>query len=869
MCRLPASVCLLAVMASITVQSTTAQNCTDNCLYNTCDFWVSYDPQYTCDVLEGNYSCDCSGCNCFDSHDKCTTNCFGGDCDEYVALGYDCNELESTYGCDCTGCQCMTVDTVTTCSNSTDCPFGYFCGSLNGLVDSDEPVVGCVPCFVGESDTCESMSVSVDNCDTCTGCAVTNMSWIGDGFCDNEDGYNTAVCGWDGGDCCGSTCGVGVNASELPYECGAHGLFICQDPNATDYSCTASCLDYDCDYYTEQGYTCTDLESEFDCDCSNCRGCACEPTCSGYSCDYWNENHIGYTCESLEDDFGCNCDGCNCFVETDKCPTTCYGFNCDEWVVDAGQSCSYLESSLDCNCNGCQCEDHSSTDCTTSADCPDNHFCGEFERGNLSAIGCFPCFDVNGDNCEEQGLNRTNDCDSACSGCAVTNPSWLGDGVCDDKSGYNSLVCSWDGGDCCESTCIDGELECGTAAAYHCLNAGASDYEGDCAATCAGETCNYWTLGGYSCGALEDSFGCDCSGCASCDCASSCNGYTCDFWNQVHGIACYELENAYGCDCSSCDSCAAEVLSECDPEGCNGYSYVALAHCDSIVVVAFCRALTYLHSPLFCCSCDDWTLYHIEYDCASLESDYDCDCTGCVCYEDSNKCDTNCYGLSCDDWVDVGHSCDYVEATFGCGCGGCTCDNPTSLTDLCSSSDDCASHAYCANITVNNTIYPVCAPCYDSDGNTCEGLGVAMDNCDKCTGCAVPQEDWLGDGFCDTTLIYNTLKCNWDGGDCCESTCVDPEDTIESWTCGSDSPFSCKDPDASDYDDSCAATCFGETCDFWVTHGYGCDELEAGYGCDCSNCLDCGCGSFWIESVHANSNSANPLLLIFVPASCC
>jgi hypothetical protein len=56
-------------------------------------------------------------------------------------------------------------------------------------------------------------------------------SFIGDGVChDNIHGcYNTAVCGWDGGDCCKDTC-----AGDFDYvECGHEG-FACRDPFSED-----------------------------------------------------------------------------------------------------------------------------------------------------------------------------------------------------------------------------------------------------------------------------------------------------------------------------------------------------------------------------------------------------------------------------------------------------------------------------------------------------------------------------------------------------------------------------------------------------------------------------------------------------------
>jgi hypothetical protein len=61
-------------------------------------------------------------------------------------------------------------------------------------------------------------------------CVVDTATHLGDGFCDDID-YNSASCGWDGGDCCASTCGA---SSASPSTLCGDTVFACADPRAAD-----------------------------------------------------------------------------------------------------------------------------------------------------------------------------------------------------------------------------------------------------------------------------------------------------------------------------------------------------------------------------------------------------------------------------------------------------------------------------------------------------------------------------------------------------------------------------------------------------------------------------------------------------------
>jgi subtilisin family serine protease len=65
--------------------------------------------------------------------------------------------------------------------------------------------------------------------------------------------------------------------------------------------------------------------------------------------------------------------------------------------------------------------------------------------------------------------------DVVLSSCNVPEPSYIGDGWCDNTGNYNTRGCSFDGGDCCYETCVDTQdFRCGLNG-YDCVDPSYSD----------------------------------------------------------------------------------------------------------------------------------------------------------------------------------------------------------------------------------------------------------------------------------------------------------------------------------------------------------------------------------------------------------
>ena len=603
-------------------------------------------------------------------------------------------------------------------------------------------------------------------------CPVAYASWIGDGQCDSSGSYNTMACGWDGGDCCDSTC---IN------------------PNTTATGCVSASTD--CDYYITEyndtyGFTCADLENEYD---FNCKGCLlCDPPCSEFgkvcldpaASDFGDCETDGYgagngICEDFDghNTAACNWDGGDCCVDTCENPTgltECVDdsfYNCDYYVA-AGYTCAYL-TEIGLNCAGC------------------------------ALCGSPPCnYDSANKVCRDPDSNSTvDDCD-------VSFPEYLGDNWCDIHGKYNTAQCNWDGGDCCHLSCLDNNEHiedvvldevCNTTR-YKCLDPqfaciGEWTQWGNCDATCGGgqkertfAVTQNATGGGTTCkistGKVQQ---------------RSCNTATCDA--DADGIedqldSCPEdSENDADSDstCGNIDDCPYDAENDADQDNlCGNHDICPYDRGNDFDNDGLCGdvdscpldAENDADSDTFCVPDDpcpssddqDSDLLCFEEDSCPLDAGNDAD-SDAIC-GDIDSCPTDANNDQ-----DLDGVCDGLDdcVAFDSKLGDQICDATGNYnTHSCGwDGGDCCEHS-CRHIgEYLNVTFEY--PCSDQNYTCLDPIFAE---------CTYESPSLIGDGHCDGHKRSNTAACNWDGGDCCPSTC---ESTY--YACGS-RDYDCLDPDA-------------------------------------------------------------------------
>jgi hypothetical protein len=167
-----------------------------------------------------------------------------------------------------------------------------------GHVDDEGRVVNTAVCQYDGGDCCgNALEMGWHHCTDPSsallkdGCHVSKPQNLGNGKCDPAP-YNTQECNWDGGDCCqetcsGATCGEGDGVkSDDPEDPGVAAFPHCSNPEYLyEASCTVEFLENLGDGWCDQ-----DLSGYNTLECSYDGGDCCVETCTGALCGQngWN-----------------------------------------------------------------------------------------------------------------------------------------------------------------------------------------------------------------------------------------------------------------------------------------------------------------------------------------------------------------------------------------------------------------------------------------------------------------------------------------------------------------------------------------------------------------------------------------------------
>ncbi|CAM9907104.1 unnamed protein product [Pylaiella littoralis] len=748
------------------------------------------------------------------SSSDCIEGYYGdGDCDSSnnkAECGYD--------GGDC--CSCTCVDTE-----------DYTCG-MNDFACID-PEAACV-------DDDDITAEMFENCG--------RLYSIGDGYCDQDN--NKAECGYDGGDCCSCTCTAPENSWDDDYSCAR---FACIDPGATcvdDDDVTADMVE-NCGYVFGLGNGYCDQDNN-KAECAYDGGDCCSCTCTA------PEN-------SWDDDYSCSEFGC---IDPEA---TCV--DDDDITAEMVENCGYVHGIGNGYCdqdnNKAECAYDGGDCCSCTCTVPETEWDDDY--------GCFEfaCIDPAATCVDDDGITAE----------MVTNCGYvhgIGNGYCDQQN--NNAECGYDGGDCCSCTCTVPETEWDDdygCRHFACIDPEATCVEDDDITVGMVENCDYVEgVGNGDCDERNNNALCNYDGGDCCEC-------TCvpreadDDWNDYvscgGGFACIDPE----AECVNDDDINVEIVANCDSvQVGNGY-------CDQRNNIAECGydggdccectcedrpnqkcgqngGYTCIDPEAACVNDDDITVDMIDL-CQDVggigdgycdqnnnkpECNYDggdcCECT-CVAPDDWNGACGRWAGFACIDpdaacvdddsvTIDMLENCDAREigdgfcddrnnnaecAYDGGDCCDCTCVSSTASTD-----DDFS----CSDFSC---IDPAAA-CVDDDDITTEML----ENCRYVFG--------IGNGYCNQD--NNKAECGYDGGDCCECTCIGDENAYDSGgrylrysQCNS---FACIDPDAACVEDDDITADMIENCGRVTVLGDGyCDRDTNNEECgwDGGDCCSCTC----------------------------
>ncbi|CAM9523721.1 unnamed protein product [Scytosiphon promiscuus] len=623
---------------------------------------------------------------------------------------------------------------------------------------------------------------------------------IGDSYCDDDN--NTPECGYDGGDCCECTCVPDTDSTTDTRWQGCKE-FACIDPDATcvnDDDITVDMYE-NCGYVSGIGNGYCDRENnieECDYDGGDCCECTCVGDGLGYD-DFHCSQYSGFAC--IDPSAPCVDDDSVTVDMIDECYAGQIGDGwCDDYnnkeecAFDGGDCC-------DCTCTGGMDDDYSCRffaciDPEAACVNDDDITVEMYENcGYVQGIGNSYCDDDN--NTPECGYDGGDCCECTCvpdtdstsetrwQGCkefACIDPdatcvnddditvdmyencgfvSGIGNGYCDQDN--NIEECGYDGGDCCECTCVpyvysddySDYTYSSCSNNFACIDPEAPCVDDDDITIDVPDSCDSVSMGNAYCDEYNNNAECGYDGgdCCECTCEDRPPHTMCGQWG---GFACIDPDAA----CVNDDDITIGMVDICST------SQIGNGWCDQENNTPECN-----YDGGDCCECTcevDETLGDDDYRCGQYNG-FACIDPSAPCVDDDSvtvdmidECDAGQIGNGwCDDFNNK------EECAFDGGdCCDCTCTQ---------NMDDDYSCRYFACIDPE-------AACVNDDDITVE----MYENCGYVQG--------IGNSYCDDD--NNTPECGYDGGDCCECTCVPDTDSTSDTRWQGCKEFACIDPDA-------------------------------------------------------------------------
>ncbi|GMH95343.1 hypothetical protein TrVE_jg9091 [Triparma verrucosa] len=718
-----------------------SESCTQyDCIGQCADEYLAYD-------WVGDGSCDDGS---YGSHLNCATfENDGGDCDEVNRLekpscisscapniilsAVDACSKESLEADDCSQ-SCHPADWVDvgTFISST-----YFCTELvdevEGASNQDEDLSWDVEeactddCDLTSLEACNPAFLSLSCLSDCDQDTVSEISSFINSGCIHSDYIGDGYCDNDNYH---NNAVQNYDGGDCCAETCVSSHFEC---GAAGYHCIdpaySDAPDCHVEYpgYIADGYC--DHDGPYNTKvCNYDGGDCCASSCSGAMC-----GTLGYDCKDenhVNEENDANSGGESAFLDCDG--ANAQGFQ--NWLGDG--SCD--DGAYGVNFN-CEAHDFDGGDCTIACD-------DEWEMCGLFADDCESLF--------TPGKIFEHSCDETCgvcgsastkinSLCDVSATYSLGDGYCDKSGKYNTLECDFDGGDCCEKTCTPGEFLCGSNG-YECKDPSIGEDEDDSSSGGFHSTGGFHNIGGNAV-APGDAITAICDAYTIKGIISqnwlnrlyARNGNENDIWswNNQNAEFFYDIYNG------------AELMKDEDQWKITSYEN------DGSFTTWASTAASFSSSPP---TSAVWSVLlkngNFKDETVSIE------CGGEI--EQATSVYPNCH-VENPSWVGDGH-CDHCEYnTEECGFDGGDCCSET-CTD---------TPSYSCEGNKNHCLDP---STYEYKHET-----LIILNCD---------EFYIGNGYCDEQ--NNNEVCNYDGGDCCEISCVSSANFI----CGNSSSYECVDP---------------------------------------------------------------------------